>query len=72
MPTPLSTKTPSRRRSDVAHLLQGLGKNGLTKLFHNLSILAWGERDGSAAHLNVDVQGGAKQASGLKVQRRTW
>ncbi|KIZ01686.1 hypothetical protein MNEG_6274 [Monoraphidium neglectum] len=26
---------------DVAHLLQGLGKNGLTKLFHNLSILAW-------------------------------
>jgi hypothetical protein len=26
---------------DVAHLLEGLGDRGITKLFHNLSILAW-------------------------------
>ena len=25
----------------MEHLLQGLGKQGITKLFHNLSILAW-------------------------------
>jgi len=26
---------------DVEHLLEGLGDKGITKLFHNLSILAW-------------------------------
>ncbi|WIA31349.1 hypothetical protein OEZ86_002250 [Tetradesmus obliquus] len=26
---------------DVAHLLEGLGGKGITRLFHNLSILAW-------------------------------
>lgn len=26
---------------DVAHLLEGLGNKGITRLFHNLSILAW-------------------------------
>jgi hypothetical protein len=26
---------------DVDHLLEGLGEKGVTKLFHNLSILAW-------------------------------
>jgi hypothetical protein len=26
---------------DVEHLLEGLGGKGITRLFHNLSILAW-------------------------------
>eukprot|EP00878_Enallax_costatus_P033607 GHUV01037140.1.p1 GENE.GHUV01037140.1~~GHUV01037140.1.p1 ORF type:complete len:110 (+),score=24.83 GHUV01037140.1:791-1120(+) len=26
---------------DVEHLLEGLGNKGITRLFHNLSILAW-------------------------------
>jgi hypothetical protein len=26
---------------DVEHLLEGLGERGITRLFHNLSILAW-------------------------------
>jgi hypothetical protein len=46
---PNNCESPLRNRSnrspptdsDLQHLLQGMGDKGLTKLFHQLSILAW-------------------------------
>lgn len=46
-PSPRPTPPPFPHQAlytegcDVEHLLEGLGDRGITKLFHNLSILAW-------------------------------